>query len=170
MRTKTANWFLCKVRYYSVADGEKKSVTEQYVVAAVSFTDAEASIMKYMTQYCNGDLIVSEIDRCPFCEVMFSDDINVDGKNSHDDIVMSTGIGLYVSQKLADKWYKAKVHFFLDEAHPKKKTSVNYLVNGTSLESARKNIDEVMGGGTIDYQIASVSETKIIDVFENEIR
>ena len=25
---------------------------------------------------------------------------NVDGKNNHDDIVMSTGIGLYVSQKM----------------------------------------------------------------------
>ena len=29
-----------------------------------------------------------------------------------------------------------------------------------------KNIDEVMGGTMIDYVIASVSETKLMDVFE----
>lgn len=33
---------------------------------------------------------------------------NVDGKNNHDDIVMSTGIGLYVSQKMPLPEWKAK--------------------------------------------------------------
>lgn len=32
---------------------------------------------------------------------------------------------------------------------------------------AVKNIDEVMGGTMIDYVIASVAETSIMDVFEH---
>ena len=47
-----------------------------------------------------------------------------------------------------------------------KKTNVFYLVQASTLEGARKNIDEVMGGTMIDYRIAAVSETNIIDVFE----
>ena len=47
-----------------------------------------------------------------------------------------------------------------------KKSSVYYLVEGASLESARNNIDTIMGSSMIDYIISSVSETKIEDVFE----
>ena len=47
-----------------------------------------------------------------------------------------------------------------------KRSNVYYLVEGVSLESARRNIDAVMGGTMIDYVISSVSETKIEDVFE----
>ena len=35
---------------------------------------------------------------------------NVDGKNNHDDIVMSTGIGLYVSQKMPKPSWMAEEH------------------------------------------------------------
>lgn len=41
-----------------------------------------------------------------------------------------------------------------------------YLVNAGSFNGAVKNIDEVMGGGMIDYSIASVNETMMMDVFE----
>jgi hypothetical protein len=40
------------------------------------------------------------------------------------------------------------------------------LVQAGTLNSAVKNIDEVMGGTMIDYVIASVSETTLMDVFE----
>jgi len=69
---------------------------------------------------------------------------------------------------MADKWYKAKLQFItIDEKTEKeKRTAVYYLVQGSSLENARKNIDEVMGGTMIDYVISGVNETKIMDVFE----
>jgi hypothetical protein len=145
MRVRTANWFICKIRYEKVMeDGLQKKVTEQYVVDALSFTEAEARITEQMSQYISGEFEVVEIDRCVFKEVFFSD------KDS------------------ADKWYKAKLQFItIDEKTEKeKKTAVYYLVQGSSLENARKNIDEVMGGTMIDYSIASVSETSIMDVFE----
>lgn len=146
MRSRTANWFICKIRYEKVMeDGLQKKVTEQYVVDALSFTEAEARIIEEMSQYISGEFDVVEIDRCVFKEVFFSD------------------------QETADTWYKAKLQFItIDEKTEKeKRTAVYYLVQGSSLENARKNIDEVMGGTMIDYVISSVSQTKIMDVFEH---
>ncbi|MBP3776729.1 MAG: DUF4494 domain-containing protein [Prevotella sp.] len=145
MRSRTAEWFLCKIRYEKVMeDGLQKKVTEQYVVDAISFTEAEARIIEEMSSYISGEFDVHEIDRAVFKEIFFSD------------------------EDMADKWYKAKVQFItIDEKTDKeKRTNVYYLVQGSSLENARKNIDEVMGGTMIDYSVASISETVIMDVFE----
>ena len=145
MRSRTANWFLCKIRYEkTMEDGLQKRVTEQYVVDALSFTEAEARIMEEMASYISGEFEVWEIDRAVFKEIFFS------------------------YEDMADKWYKSKLQFItIDEKTEKeKKTAVYYLVQGSSLENARKNIDEVMGGTMIDYVICAVSETSIMDVFE----
>lgn len=145
MRSRTTNWFLCKIRYEkTMEDGLQKKVTEQYVVDALSFTEAEARIMEQMSAYISGEFEVVEIDRCQFHEVFFSD------------------------EEYADKWYKAKLQFItIDENTEKEKRSnVNYLVQAGSFEGARKNIDEVMGGTMIDYVINTIKETDIMDVFE----
>ena len=145
MRSRTANWFICKIRYEKVMeDGLQKKVTEQYVVDALSFSEAEANIIEEMSSYISGEFEVVEIDRCVYKEIFFSDD------------------------EAADKWYKAKLKFVtIDEKTDKeKKSTVNYLVQAGSFEGARRNIDEVMGGTMIDYIIDTVSETSIMDVFE----
>ena len=145
MRSRTANWFLCKIRYEKVMeDGLQKKVTELYVVDALSFSEAEARIMEEMATYISGEFEVYEIDRAVYKEIFFSDD------------------------DMADKWYKAKLKFItIDERTEKeKKTTVYYLVQAASFEGARKNIDEVMGGTMIDYIIDTVSETPVMDVFE----
>ena len=145
MRSRTANWFLCKIRYEkTMDDGLQKKVTEQYIVDALSFTEAEARITEQMSAYISGEFEVVEIDRCQFHEVFFSD------------------------EEMADKWYKAKLQFItIDEKTEKeKRTNVYYLVQAGSFEGARKNIDEVMGGTMIDYVINTVKETIFMDVFE----
>ena len=72
MRNRTANWFLCKIRYEkTMEDGLQKKVTEQYVVNAMSFTEAEARIIDNMKAYINGEFDVDEIDRCVFGEIFF---------------------------------------------------------------------------------------------------
>ena len=146
MKSITGMWFLCKIRYEkTMDDGATKKVTEQYVVNAISFTEAEARITQEMSSYISGDFEVVEIDRCQFKEVFFVED----------------GV-------VADKYYKAKLQFItIDEKTEKeKKTSVYYLVQADSFEHARRNIDEVMGGTMIDYIISSVSETQVIDVYQ----
>lgn len=147
MRSRTANWFVCKIRFEkTMEDGMQKKVTEQYVVDALSFTEAETRIIKEMACYISGEYEVVDISRAPFGEVFFTDD----------------------AADVADKWYKSKLQFItIDEKTAKeKRSSVTYLVQAASLESARKNIDEVMGKTMIDYVTVGVNETSIMDVFE----
>ena len=69
---------------------------------------------------------------------------------------------------MADRWYKAKLQFItIDEKTEKEKRSnVNYLVQAGTLRGAVGNVESVMGTTMIDYVIASVSETTLMDVFE----
>ena len=69
----------------------------------------------------------------------------------------------------ADRWYKTKLQFITidDKTEKEKRSNVNYLVHAGSLPEAVRSIDEVMGGTMIDYVIASVAETQIMDVFEH---
>ena len=46
MRQRTADWFETKIRYdKTMDDGMLKPITEQYVVDALSFTEAENAII-----------------------------------------------------------------------------------------------------------------------------
>lgn len=145
MRSRTANWFLCKIRYNKVMeDGLEKKVTEQYVIDALSFTEAEERITEEMSQYISGEFEVKDITMAPYREIFFTDDAD------------------------ADKWYKARLQFisFDEKTDRERRTSVNYLVQAGSFNGAVKNIDELMGGTMIDYVIASMTATPIYDVFE----
>ena len=146
MRSRTANWFIVKIRYEkTMEDGLQKKVIEIFVLDAMSFTEAEARIIEEMSSYISGEFDMMEIDRAKFDEIFFSDEDS------------------------ADKWYNAKLQFIIidENTEKEKKIKVNYLVQGSSLENARKNIDEVMGGTMIDYNIAALSETTYLDVFEH---
>ena len=145
MRSRTANWFECKIRYEKIMeDGLQKKVTEVYTVDALSFSEAEERITEEMSSYISGEFEVADIKKAAYKEIFFSE------------------------EEMADKWYKTKLQFItIDEKTEKEKRSaVNYLVQAGSLHGAVKNIEEVMGGTMIDYVIASVAETSLMDVFE----
>jgi len=145
MRSRTAIWFECKVRYEKVTEeGTQKKVTEQYVVDALSFSEAEQRIIEEMSSYISGEFEVTDVKKATYKEVFFSD------------------------CETEDRYFKAKVQFItIDEKTEKEKRSnVYYLVQAATLDGAVKNINEVMGGTMIDYEKSTVSETKILDVFE----
>ena len=183
MRSRTANWFICKIRYEKVMeDGLQKKVTEQYVVDALSFTEAEARIIEEMSQYISGEFEVVEIDRCVFKEVFFMGQAEKIFENDAAEFSKAVNkkdreaAKKWEDESLEEKmvktgsyWYKSKVQFItIDEKTEKEKRSnVYYLVEGVNLENARHNIDVVMGGTMIDYVISGVNETKIMDVFEH---
>lgn len=146
MRSRTSDWYETKIRYEkTMEDGMQKKITEQYVVDALSFTEAENSIIEEMSSYISGEFKITDIKHAAYHEIFFSDNMN------------------------DDKWYKTKLQFItIDEKSEKeKKTAVNYLVQASSLPMAVKHIDEVMGSTQIDYVIASVAETMIMDVYEH---
>ena len=69
-----------------------------------------------------------------------------------------------------DLWFKARLAFItIDEKTDKEKRSYyNYLVQAKSLDRAKRYVGEVMGRSMIDYEVKSLSETKIMDVFEHK--
>lgn len=126
-------------------DGKQKMVTELYVVDALSFTEAEASIIEEMSSYISGEFKVTGISQSTYGEIFFSD-IDTD-----------------------DRFFKVKLQFItIDEKTEKEKRSnVIYLVQAHTLQQAVKNIEEVMSSTMIDYAIVAVQETQIMDVFEH---
>ena len=149
LRSRTSTWFECKVRYQKTQEDEsEKLVNELYVVDALSFTEAEASIIDNMAVYVSGELRVANINRTNYNEIFFS---NVD---EYDDL-----------------WFKARLAFItVDEKTQKeKRTYTNYLIQAKCIERAKRYIDEVMGKTIIDYELKSLSETKIMDVFEHDV-
>ena len=145
MRSKTTSWFETKVRYdKTMEDGQNKKLTEAYTVEALSFTEAESFITEEMSHYISGEFDVKAITPAAYGEIFFSD------------------------ADSDDRWYKAKLAFItIDEKTEKEKRSnVVYLVQAESLDKARQYVKNVMAKTMIDYEVVSISETHIMDVFE----
>lgn len=139
------NWFECKVRYEKMMEnGLLKKVTEPYLVDALSFTEAEARIIKEITPFISGEFTVSDIKRAKYTE-LFED-------------------------PAGDKWYRCKVFFItLDEkSGAEKKTACSMLVQAADLATSLQNLIEGMKGTMADYQIAAITETAIMDVYPYE--
>ena len=150
MRNKTSQWFECKVTLDKIQeDGTTKSVTEQYVVEALSYTEAEARIVEEITPYASNGFAVKDIKKAQYKEVFFED------KDCSD-----------------IRCYKAKLDFItIDEKTQKeKRIRVTYLVQATNIRGAMKNLDEVMRGTMIDYETCALAETKNLDIFEYKER
>ena len=116
------------------------------MVDALSFTEAETKITEELSAYTSGETFIKAITRAPYSEVLFSDD-------SKD-----------------DKWYRVKLAFItLDERTDKeKRTLVTYLFQAANIDKARSYIKEFMGNSMSDYDVASISETQVLDIFEKE--
>lgn len=137
----------CGIRYErTMENGMTKKVTELYLVDALSFAEAEGRITKEMEPYISGDFDVVTIKRTNYSEI-------VEG--------LST----------ADKWFKAKLNFItIDEKSGKeKKQAVHFIVRATDINNAHICVVEHMKGSMIDYEIATLDETKIMDLFRYKV-
>lgn len=137
-----ALWFECKVRYEKMAEnGMVKKVNEPYLVDALTFTEAEARIIEEMKSYISGDYSISSEKKTKIAEVFFNEG--------------------------GDRWYLVKVNFItLDEKSGAEKKSVSQmLVQASDFDSAVENFKEGMKGTMADYEIGSVAETMIMDVY-----
>ena len=147
MRSRTGSWYETCVKYQKMQeDGTEKVVTERYVVDALSFTEAENTIIDEMSACVSGEMTVSNLGKAKYNEIFFSD-VNDD-----------------------DKWYKTKLQFIVinDKSDREKRSNVVYLVQAKSIDRALRYIDEVMGNTMIDYDTVGINETKIHDVFEHK--
>lgn len=138
------NWVECTIKYEkTMENGKEKKVSELYLVNSLSFTEAEARIIEEMTPFISGEFTVKALKATKYSELFPSD------------------------EESADKWFKCKLMFItLDEKNgSEKRTSTLVLVQAADLRDAVKKLDEGMKETMADYEIVSVSDTKIIDVY-----
>ena len=147
MTSKHADWFETSVKYDKMGDaGTPVTVKETYSLESFTFTEAEETIAEELKVYISGEFDVVDMKKAPYKEVFFSE------------------------KPADDRWYKVKAQFIIiDEKTEKEKYStVTYLVQSNSLQNAVKGICEVLDKGMQDWKLSSVTETKLLDVFEKK--
>lgn len=141
------NWYECKVKYEKTLEtGTQKKVAESYLVDAMSFSDAEERITAEMTPYIVGEFEVAAVKKARISELF----IDTDG----------------------DKWYRAKVMFVtLDEkSGVEKKTPQTMLVQASDFQRAVKNLEDGMKGTMSDWEINTITETPLMDVYGLQVK
>ena len=144
MKSIVSKFFEVKIQYQKILEnGKEKKVTEQYVVEALSFTEAEARITEEMTPYISGDFDIVSEKIAPYNEIFLSD--------RTDD----------------DKWFISKVGFItLDERTDKeKKQTFRYLVQAATSENALDYTKTMLNQCLSDYSIEAVQDTPTLEVF-----
>ena len=136
-------WYLCKVSYERQADSMgMKKVTEGYLVDALSFTEAEARVVKEITPYVSvGELEVVNIRPMRLADLFF------DG--------------------VSDKYYRAKVDLTtIDSNDHERTTSTAMLVQANSLLGATMELTARLDDNLLDYKLVGICELDILDVFQ----
>ncbi|MDE6853937.1 MAG: DUF4494 domain-containing protein [Muribaculaceae bacterium] len=141
-----ANWFECKVRYEKLQEnGSVKKVNEPYLVDALSFTEAEARITEEQTPFISGEFNISAIKPTKISEIFWYEG--------------------------GDRWYLVKVAFItIDEKTAAEKRSISQiLVQACNFRQAFENFEEGMKGTMADYEIVSINETPLMDVYKMKV-
>ena len=136
------NWFLVKIRYEkTVEDGKIVKVSEQHLIDALTFSEAEARINEEMIPFISGEFITSNISRARINELF---------------------------ESKGSKWYKSKVYFIsLDEEKGvEKRTAATMLVQADSVKDAWDVLEVGMKCTLSDYEVAGINETAILDVYK----
>ena len=138
-----SQWFETKVKYDKTMldTGAIKSVTEPYLVDALSFTVAEARITKEMEPFVSGELTVTAVRKVRFEDVLYHEG--------------------------GDRWYKVKINMItIDEKTGAEKRSASFsLVQASEFKLALDYFLEAMKSVLFDFEIVNITEMAYIDVF-----
>ena len=138
----SVTWYECKVKYKKTHEtGEQKVTTDTYLLDAVSYTEAEARITEKTKTFTEEDFRIMNIKVANFSEVHPFEN--------------------------SDRWFKSKVSLIaLDEESGKeKKTNIYLLVQANDVKEAFDNTTKAMEQTMGDYNIPSITESPIVDVF-----
>ena len=136
-------YFECSVKFRKTdEEGVNKLVTESYIVSALSFSEAESNINEQMKVYVGEDFKIVNIKLTNYSEIATFED--------------------------TDKWFKSKISllYFDEESGKEKKSNIYMLVQANDAKNAYDNTIATLKGTISDFTIPSVSETKIVEVFE----
>ncbi len=138
-------WFLCKVKYAKENEqGLLKNMVEQYLVDAVSFTEAEAILYDRLGSQIRGDFQVTGISKSNIVDVFFYDD--------------------------EDIWYKCKITYLVADADSgkEKKVTQYMIVTAEDAKQAFDRIQESLSNMLVSFRIPDIVESPIVEVFPYE--
>ena len=138
-------WFECKVKYTKVLEsGKEQTVTENFLLDAVSFSDAETRMIRQIQQMVKGDFTVTDIKKSKIAEVF--------------------------PYENGEWWFKATINLVTidEEAGKEKKLRTFYLVMADDIKEALTRLDESLSFLVIPYVVSSLAVSTIVDVFPYE--
>lgn len=138
----TKHWFTCKVRYVKDdANGGETKVTEQYLLDAYNYTEAESRMLYILEQMGRRPYEVQQITKSNYAEVIRFDD--------------------------ADLWFRTKISFVsLDEKSGEEKSSNQYfLLSANDVRDAFDKVNDFLKTSISGFVIPSINYTKIVDIF-----
>ena len=138
-------WFLCKVKYAKeTEEGLLKSISEQYLVDAVSFTEAEAILYDRLGSQIRGDFQVTGISKSNIVDVFYYED--------------------------ADIWHKCKVTYLIADADSgkEKKVTQYMIVTAEDVKQAFDRIQESLSNMLVSFRVPDITESPIVEVFPFE--
>jgi Domain of unknown function (DUF4494) len=146
------SWYLGKIKYQQEQEnGALKSISEAYLVDAVSYTDAEARLYGVVADN-TPDFQISSLTRMKLSDVFYFEE---DGTASRG----------------GEKWFKCKTFYVsIDDskgaANVKEKKIVSFmLVNADSPKQAIERIEKSLATMLIPYEITDVNLTPILEVY-----
>lgn len=143
MRQKSGKYFEVVVAYEKMGeDGLCRKTKETVVVEAFTCSDAEKRALEETAPLASGECECVKVGLASYKEIFFAEE--------------------------GDVFYKVRVSLITinEVSNKEKRTNVYYLTNASTIEGARKNVVEAYNGSMQDYVIASISETKITEVYE----
>ena len=135
-------WFECKAKYVKVTEsGKEQTVTENFLLDAVSFTDAETRIIRQLEQMVKGEFSVTDIKK--------------------------SRIGEVFPYETGEWWFKATINLVTvdEEAGKEKKMRTYYLVMADDIKQALERLDESLSYLVIPYVVSALAVSTIVDVF-----
>lgn len=141
-----AQWIKTSVRFdKTMENGAIKRVTEPYLVDALSFTEAEARIIEEVTPFISGEFTVSAVNKSKVSEIFWDES--------------------------GDRWYQVKAAFITinEKTGAEKRNKTTFMVQASDFKGAYDNFMQGMKGTMADFEIISIAETAIMDVFKAKL-
>lgn len=135
------NWFSCKINFLKQAEnGSIFKKSEQYMVNALSFTEAEARLQGVLEDY------IPEYNLSACSRTNLSD---------------------VVIDESQDFFFKMKVAYVSADADSGKEKKINelYLVQADGIKEAIEKVENRMEGSIVNWEITAISKTAIVAVF-----
>jgi hypothetical protein len=140
--TMMQTWFEGKVKYQKIDEnGRERTVSENYLLDAVSFTDAEARIIAELQTMVRGEFVVTDLKKSKIAEVF--------------------------PFEAGEWWYRATINLVTidEEAGKEKKLRVFYLIQADDIEQALKHLEESLSFLIVPYVVTAIAVSTIVDVF-----